>query len=135
MFTPEVWWLLMEIELQEVFLDLQHLCSIVAELSTWIFSLYLRTSYSFTVLFYLRSNFHIVDNLSKVVYALSMPMLTWISVDEILLTRYMNWSANFKVLPFNKIVKPITHSWNCHKWEENNLLLQTTERSLRETKI
>ena len=31
-------------------------------------------------------------------------MLALLSVDEILLLRYMNWSTNFRSLPFNEIV-------------------------------
>ena len=51
------------------------------------------------VLFYQRSDFHIVVNLSIAVHALFVCLLTLLSVDEILLP---NWSANFKDLPFKK---------------------------------
>ena len=37
-----------------------------------------------------RSDFHMVDNLSIEVYAVPMGMLTSLSVDEILLQRYVN---------------------------------------------
>ena len=39
---------------------------------------------------------HIVINLSIAVHALPMCMLILLSVDEILLPRYKNWSTNFK---------------------------------------
>ena len=42
-----------------------------------------------------RSDFHMVDNLSIAFHALLMCMLTSLSVDEILLPRYVNWSNNF----------------------------------------
>ena len=43
-----------------------------------------------------------VDNLLIVVHDLLKQMLEPFSVDEILLPRYMNWSTNFKGLPFNE---------------------------------
>ena len=49
-----------------------------------------------------KSDFYVVDNLSIVVYALPMLILTLLSVDEILLPMYMNWSTNFRGLPFNE---------------------------------
>ena len=48
------------------------------------------------------------DKLSIAVHALPMHMLTLLSVDEILLPRYMNWSTNFRVFPFNEKMVP---SW------------------------
>ena len=45
------------------------------------------------------SNFHIVDNVSIAVHGLPMFMSTSISVDEILLPRYMNLSRAVHVLP------------------------------------
>ena len=48
------------------------------------------------------SDFQLVDNLSVAVYAFPMCMLMSLSVDEILLPRYMNWSTNFKFLTFDK---------------------------------
>ena len=33
-------------------------------------------------------------------------MLTLLSVDEILLPRYLNWSTNFRGLPFNGEIEP-----------------------------
>ena len=58
-----------------------------------------------------RSDFHMVDNLSIVVYALPIHMLTSLSVDEILLPRYMNCSTNFRGLQFNEMVP----SWLKHE--------------------
>ena len=49
-----------------------------------------------------QSYLHIADNLSIVVHASLMHMLTSLSVDEILLPRYMNWTTNFRSLPFNE---------------------------------
>ena len=39
-----------------------------------------------------RSDFHLVDELSIVVHAFTMQMLTLLSVDEILLLKCVNWS-------------------------------------------
>ena len=41
-----------------------------------------------------------IDNLSIAIHALLMRMLTSLSVDEILLLRYANWSSYFRDLPF-----------------------------------
>ena len=48
-----------------------------------------------SVLFYQSSDFHTVINLSVTVQVLPMHMLTLLSVDEILLPRYVNQSINF----------------------------------------
>ena len=53
------------------------------------------------VLFCQRPEFHMVDNLSIAVHALPISMLKSLSIDVILLPRYMNWSTNFKGLPFD----------------------------------
>ena len=50
-----------------------------------------------------------VVNLSIVVDALPMYMLTLLSVDEILLPSYINWSTNFRNLPFNEKMAPYEH--------------------------
>ena len=47
-----------------------------------------------------RSDFYMVNNLSMAVYAFTWHMLTSFSVDEILLPKYVNWSTNFRGLPF-----------------------------------
>ena len=44
--------------------------------------------------------FHMIDNLSVAVRILNMCMLTSLSVDEIILLRYVTWSTNFRGLPF-----------------------------------
>ena len=49
-----------------------------------------------------RKDFHVVVNLWIAIHALPMRMLISLSVDEILLPRYMNWFINFRGLPFNK---------------------------------
>ena len=46
-----------------------------------------------------RSEFYMIDNLSSIP-CFSKRMMTSLSVDEILLSRYMNWSTNFRDLPF-----------------------------------
>ena len=43
-----------------------------------------------------------INNLSIVVYAFPMHMLTLLSVDEIWLLRYVNWSTNFRGLALKK---------------------------------
>ena len=47
------------------------------------------------------SDFHIIDNLSIVVYAFTRRMLTSFSVDEIWLPRYVKWSILEAALPEN----------------------------------
>ena len=47
------------------------------------------------VAFHQRLDFHMINNLSTAVNALLMRMLTSLSADEILLSRYVNWSNNF----------------------------------------
>ena len=44
-----------------------------------------------------RSDFHMVDKLPIVVHALPIHMLTSLSVDEILLPNYIDWSQHQKV--------------------------------------
>ena len=51
-----------------------------------------------TILFYQRSDFHMIDNLLITVHAFAWNMLTSLSVDEILLPRYVNLSTNFSGL-------------------------------------
>ena len=45
-----------------------------------------------------RSDFHKLDNLSAGVHAFTICMLTWLSVEEILLPRLVNWFTNFRGL-------------------------------------
>ena len=52
------------------------------------------------------SDFHMTDNLSIAVHAFSMPMLTSLSAEEILLPMYVNSSTSFRVLPFKVDVAP-----------------------------
>ena len=42
-----------------------------------------------------------IDNQSTAVHGLPMRILTALSVDEILLSRYINWSTNFSGLLFD----------------------------------
>ena len=64
-----------------------------------------------SALFYRKSDFHIVINLSIAIRAFFMHILTYLSVDEILLLRYMNWSTNFRSSPFSEEMAP---SWLKH---------------------
>ena len=57
-----------------------------------------------------RSDFHMVVNLSIEVRTLPMCMLTLVSVDEILLPRYMNWSINFRGWPLKMAPTMISFS-------------------------
>ena len=50
-------------------------------------------------IYFIRSDFHMINNLSLAAHTFPMHILTLLSVDEILLPRYVNWSTNFKVLP------------------------------------
>ena len=72
---------------------------------------------------FLRTDFHMVDNLSIAVHVCLMHMLTLVSVDEIWLPRYVKWSTNFKGLPFNVEV-----ALSCLK-HTNYFLLGVGERS------
>ena len=45
--------------------------------------------------------FYMINNLSRTVQALSMRILKSLLVNVKLLPKYMNWSINFNVLPFN----------------------------------
>ena len=51
------------------------------------------------VLFYrIDSHFHMIDNLSIESHAFTRRISTSLSLDEMLLLRYMNWSTNFRGL-------------------------------------
>ena len=75
-----------------------------------------------------RLNFHIVVNLLIIVLALPMSVLTWLSVDEILLLRYVNWFTNFNGLSFNDDIIFIKTHELCFIWfhEEINACLLYT---------
>ena len=53
-----------------------------------------------------RSDFYMIDNLSTAVPALPMNLVTSLSVDEILLPRYVNGSIDFRGLPFDVDITP-----------------------------
>ena len=53
-----------------------------------------------------RSDFSMIDNLSIPVHALPMCLLTSLSVDEILLPKYVNWFINFRGFPSNEEMAP-----------------------------
>ena len=55
-----------------------------------------------------RLDFHMLDNLSIAAHDFPMRILTSLSVDEILLSRYRNWFTNFRDLPINEELAP---SW------------------------
>ena len=54
-----------------------------------------------------------IDNLSIAVHAFAKYRLTSLSVDEILLLRYMNFSTNFRDLPLKGEMAP-SHSKHMH---------------------
>ena len=54
------------------------------------------------VLFHRRSDFHMAGNFAKVVYAFPVYMFALLSIDEIFQPKYMNQSANFRVIPFDE---------------------------------
>ena len=47
-----------------------------------------------------RSDFHMIDKLSIATHTFAVRMLTWLSIDVILLPRYLNSSTNIRGLPF-----------------------------------
>ena len=49
-----------------------------------------------------RPELHIIDNLSIAFHTFTRHMLTSLSVNEILLPRYVNWSTNFRGLPLKR---------------------------------
>ena len=51
------------------------------------------------ILFYRKSDLHMIENKSIEEYGFPMRIIASISVDEILLPRYLNWSFNFRGLP------------------------------------
>ena len=53
-----------------------------------------------------RSDFHMIDNVSVALHNFAWRILTSLSVDEILLPRHVNWSTNFKNLPFKDEMAP-----------------------------
>ena len=53
-----------------------------------------------------KSDFHMVDNLLIAVHASPMRMLISLSVDKLLLMRYMIWTTNFKALPYKEEIVP-----------------------------
>ena len=59
------------------------------------------------ILIYQRSDFHMISNLSIAVHTFPMHMLASLSVDEILLPKYVNWSTNFRGGQF-KVKKPFS---------------------------
>ena len=50
-----------------------------------------------------KSDFHMIENLSIASYAFARCMLTSLSVDKMLLLRYMNWSTNFRDSPLTEM--------------------------------
>ena len=59
-----------------------------------------------------KSDFHLIDNLSISVSTFIWHVLTLLSIDEMLLPRYANWSANFRGLPLKvKMIPFYLHSY------------------------
>ena len=62
-----------------------------------------------------------IDNLSIAVHSSSRHMLTSLSVDKILLPRYVNISTNFRGLPFKVEMYSVLFTFT--QWPIPNLLL------------
>ena len=62
--------------------------------------------YSFILLG--RSDFHTIDNLSIPFHDFARCMLKSLSVDKMLLARYVNWSTNFRGLPLRVEMDPFS---------------------------
>ena len=108
-------WCLIEGCFQDLF---KRACSIVVWFLSSFFSrcfirvqLVTKSSKEFVFIFLERSNFHMVIKLLIEVQALSMCLLTSLSVDEILLLKFVNWSIDFRGLLFNE---KMTLSWLKH---------------------
>ena len=64
------------------------------------------------------SDFHMVNNQSIAVHAFPMHILTSLSVDEILVPRYINWSTYFRGLPFNMVWVPMVLCTGLQSWRK-----------------
>ena len=53
-----------------------------------------------------RSDFYMIDNLPIAVYAFARWMVKSLSVDEMLLQKYVNWSTDFRSLPLKVKMAP-----------------------------
>ena len=53
-----------------------------------------------------KSDFYLIDNLLIAFHSLPVEILTWHSINEILLPWYMNWSIHFRNLPLNEVMAP-----------------------------
>ena len=58
------------------------------------------------------SDLHVIDNLSLSVDAFAWFMLTSLSIDEILLPSYVNWSITFRSLPVKMEIAPCSKHMN-----------------------
>ena len=76
-----------------------HLYSTIDTITAWKKSHFILSDWS---------DFHMINSLSMVAYAFTRHILTSLSVDEMLLPRYMNLSTNFRGLPFRVEMTP---SW------------------------
>ena len=63
-----------------------------------------------------RSDFHMIDNLSRAVQASTRRISTSLSVDEIMLLRYMNLSTNFRGRPLKVEMAPsrLKHTYSIY---------------------
>ena len=57
--------------------------------------------------YFIRSDFNMINNLSIGFYTFTRCMLISLSVDEMLLPRYVNCSTNFRVLPLIVMMDPL----------------------------
>ena len=55
---------------------------------------------------FILSDIHMINNLSTAIHIFPIHILTSLSVDEILLLRYMNWGTNFRGLLFKVEMAP-----------------------------
>ena len=74
-----------------------HLCSCIDTATAWKKSRFILS---------IKSDFHMIVNLSIIVHSFARRVLTSIAVDEILLPGYVNLSTNLRGLPFRMEMAP-----------------------------
>ena len=78
-----------------------------------------------------RSDFHLIDNLSIAFSIFHRRMLTSLSVDEMLLPRYVKLSTNFRVLPLREERVPfrLKHMYSLHSCRSQYFLLHALDNA------